>query len=205
MKKIPLLVFALFCLGMGTVRAQYTDLLNFNDSVSPQGKTPVGALILSGNRFFGMTQNGGTSSFGVVFTVQLNGSGYKNLFNFDGLTGRHPQGSLTLFGNKLYGMTYQGGGNGLGNIFSLDTDGTGYKDFHDFGTYPDDASPSGNVTLSGGVLYGMTQWGGTYNDGIIFSIDTNGNGYKILFNFDSANISSFNSFSDLPGTISPRS
>lgn len=43
--------------------------------------------------------------------------------------------------------------------------------------------PNGAVTLSGSKLFGMTFYGGKNNDGIIFSIDTNGNGFKDLYDF----------------------
>jgi uncharacterized repeat protein (TIGR03803 family) len=199
MKKFYFLVVALFCLGIGKSDAQYNVLLNFNNTNSPQGKNPTGALTLSGNRFYSMTDSGGTSSYGVVFTVKIDGSGYDDLFNFNGTTGNYPQGSLTLSGNKLYGMTYHGGIS-FGNIFSLDTDGTEFKDLHDFYvSYNDGYYPSGNLTLSGGVLFGMTQTGGIYGYGVIFSIDTNGNGYKILLNFDGTNGSGGNSSLTLSG------
>jgi uncharacterized repeat protein (TIGR03803 family) len=49
-------------------------------------------------------------------------------------------------------------------------------------------TPFGSVTLSGSTLFGMTSSGGGVNDvddeGVIFSIETDGTGYKILHNFD---------------------
>jgi uncharacterized repeat protein (TIGR03803 family) len=49
------------------------------------------------------------------------------------------------------------------------------------------ANPGGSLTLSGKELFGVTENGGAYNDGVIFSIDTNGNRYKILHNFNDTN------------------
>ncbi len=43
--------------------------------------------------------------------------------------------------------------------------------------------PLSSLTLSGNTLYGMTNEGGTYNNGTIFSIYTNGSGYKDLYIF----------------------
>jgi len=37
------------------------------------------------------------------------------------------------------------------------------------------------------ILYGMTQMGGVNGDGCVFSIDTNGNGYKKLLDFNDTN------------------
>ncbi|HSY77228.1 MAG TPA: choice-of-anchor tandem repeat GloVer-containing protein, partial [Bacteroidia bacterium] len=47
--------------------------------------------------------------------------------------------------------------------------------------------PWGSLTLSGGKLFGMMALGGTYFDGVIFSMDTNGNNYKVLLNFNRTN------------------
>src|SRR5580658_4262175 len=42
----------------------------------------------------------------------------------------------------------------------------------------------GSLTLAGKKLYGMTPLGGLLDGGVIFSIDTNGNSFKDLYNFD---------------------
>jgi uncharacterized repeat protein (TIGR03803 family) len=48
-------------------------------------------------------------------------------------------------------------------------------------------APLGNLTVSGNVLYGMTEYGGDSDLGRIFSIYSNGTGYKDLLDFDSIN------------------
>ncbi len=49
------------------------------------------------------------------------------------------------------------------------------------------ATPWGTLVLSGNVLYGMTFEGGTVNDGVVFSIHTDGTGYKMLIDFTGTN------------------
>lgn len=61
-----------------------------------------------------------------------------------------------------------------------------YKVLHNFNK-TNGAYPWGSVTLSNGVLYGMTEYGGTYDSGCVFSMDTNGTNYKVLLNFDGVN------------------
>lgn len=110
---------------------------------------------------------------------------FTDLLNFNSTNGASPGGSLTLIGNKLFGMAYLGGAHNDGCIFSIDTTGNNYKDLLDFnGT--NGASPLATLTpsLSGKVLYGITLYGGAHSDGCIFSIDTNGNAYKDLFDLD---------------------
>src|ERR1700679_3538019 len=43
--------------------------------------------------------------------------------------------------------------------------------------------PFGSLTLSGNKFYGTASSGGARDSGCIFSIDTNGNNYKDLFDF----------------------
>ncbi len=164
--------------------AGYKDLHDFNDTAG--ASMEWGALTLIGNKFFGMTYGGGAYGYGVIFSIDTNGAGYKDIFNFNDTNGAYPQSvSLAVYEDKLYGITYQGGINDSGVIFSIDTDGSGYKDLVDF-TYSKGYFPYGFLTLVGNKLFGMTYEGGTLDSGVIFSVDTNGIAYKILVNMDSA-------------------
>jgi uncharacterized repeat protein (TIGR03803 family) len=83
-------------------------------------------------------------------------------------------------------MALQGGTTNEGVIFSVDTNGSNYTVLVNFtgssGSYPG-ANPEGSLILSGNTLYGMTYQGGTNNEGVIFSLDTNGSNYTDLVNF----------------------
>jgi len=169
----------------------YKNLWNFNQANNSNGAEPEGDLILSGDKLYGMTTGGGINDWGNIFSIDTNGNGYKNLWNFNyahDSNGGVPYGALTLLGGKLYGMTYIGGIYSDGNIFRIDTNGSRYKDLWDFHSANDSngANPFGSLILSGGKLYGMTTRGGINDDGNIFRIDTNGNGYKDLWNFNQA-------------------
>lgn len=128
-------------------------------------------------------------SVAVALSAITSNAQFTKLLDFDGTNGKYPfYGTLAISGNVLYGMTNQGGTNGKGNIFSINTDGTGYKDLHDFNDTTDGYEPMGSLTLSGNVLYGMTNHGNSVNamfkdNGVIFSINTDGSGYKILLDF----------------------
>jgi uncharacterized repeat protein (TIGR03803 family) len=185
MKNIYILILTLFCLGTGTISAQYPypHLLSFNDT---NGRNPYGSLTISGNVLYGMTSRGGAKDKGCIFSIHTNGNGYKKLLDFDSANGAHPWGSLTLIGNKLFGMTGWGGAYNNGCIFSIDTNGFGYKDIFDFNG-ANGAVPVGDLIFSGDTLYGMTGGGGANSDGCIFSLDTNGTNYKDLFDFNGTN------------------
>src|SRR5579872_4430719 len=48
-------------------------------------------------------------------------------------------------------------------------------------------NPHNSLTYLNGVLYGMADSGGVYNDACIFKIDTSGKGYKDIFDFNNIN------------------
>ncbi len=136
---------------------------------------------------FGMTEAGGSSGDGSVFSVGTNGSGYQNLFSFTGGTnGKSPYGSLIQSGTTLFGMSYNGGSNGAGNVFSIGTNGSGYRNLLSFsGTNGE--NPLGGLILSGTTLFGMTESGGSSGDGNVFSIGTDGSSYRNLLSFSGTN------------------
>jgi uncharacterized repeat protein (TIGR03803 family) len=171
----------------GTIFSINKDGSNFNkllDFNGKNGKNPNGSLTLSNNGIlYGMTMEGGTSNYGVIFSIHTDGNGYKDLLNFNLTNGFEPAGDLTLYNGSLYGMTWGGGEYDAGNIFSIDTNGSGYKDLHDF-AITDGENPHGSLILSGNNLYGMTYSGGTTNGGTIFSINTSGADFSTLYSFN---------------------
>ncbi len=161
----------------------YTIMHSFNDT---DGTSPyLNSLLLFGNTLYGMTPLGGLYGpygFGVIFSINTNGSNYTVLHNF-GIDGSYPCGSLILSGDTLYGMTYGGGVNDYGVIFSVQTNGSNYSPLHSFDSIHG-GHPYGSLVISGSTLYGMTYMGGTSNDGVIFSVQNNGANYTVLHSFN---------------------
>ncbi|MGO9110925.1 MAG: choice-of-anchor tandem repeat GloVer-containing protein [Thermoguttaceae bacterium] len=164
------------------------SVLSFSGSGGANpGAAPFGSLTSSGSTLlYGMTCAGGASGNGNVFSVNTDGSGFRNLLSFSGSgganPGQYPDGDLTLSGSTLYGMTWSGGTSGKGNVFSVNTDGTGFHNLFSF-SGADGANPNGDLILSGSTLFGMTEAGGSSNDGTIFSINTDGTGFQSLLSF----------------------
>ncbi|HTB32253.1 MAG TPA: choice-of-anchor tandem repeat GloVer-containing protein, partial [Bacteroidia bacterium] len=204
MKKFTLLVCALFCLGIVTVKAQYWVLLGFNGT---NGALPYGALTVSGNTLFGMTLDGGMNGDGNVFSIRTDGSNYKDLHDFSlvwvssGPNGNgswykvyYPFGSLTLSGNRMYGMTWEGGtaGGFSGNIFSIDTNGNAYNDLYEMQLGKIGWYPYGDLTLCGNKFYGTTSAGIHSGFGYIFSMNANTSVVDTLFDFNGSDRFSHN-------------
>jgi len=111
--------------GYGTVfqvntnGSGYTVLYDFTGS--PDGANPLAGLVLRGSTLYGTTQAGGSSSYGTVFQMHTDGTGYRVLKRFTGLPdGAYPKADLLLSGSALYGTTFTGGDLDKGTVFKLD-------------------------------------------------------------------------------------
>jgi titin len=164
---------------IGANGGDYAILHSFNGgSVLYDGYSPMGSLILSGSSLYGTTYHGGRSAgFGTIFKINTDATGYTILRSFGDETvandGNNPYGSLILSGTTLYGMTVYGGNADGGTVFEINTDGTGCRilySFNDGTTSSDGYNPYGDLILSGSTVYGMTQNGGIYSQGTVFSL-----------------------------------
>lgn len=184
MKKLYVLLNIIFCLGTEQGWAQLTLLHNFKTA---EGVYPFSSLTMVGNLMYGTAEQGGAYGLGSVFSIKPDGSRYRKLHDFDGGHGGLPCGAVTYSNGVLYGTTNSGGAHGVGTVFSMDTNGNNYQVLHDFGGPAQYIWPLGSLTLSGNTLFGTVSQGGPnqLSRGAIFSIDTNGNAYKVLHDFDS--------------------
>jgi uncharacterized repeat protein (TIGR03803 family) len=182
--------------GFGTVFKLSTDgtvfavLKNFsNGSDLSEGAYPYGGVMQgTDGALYGTTYYGGTSSYGTVFKLNTDGTGFNVRKNFDyTTTGGYVFGGL-LQGTDgaLYGTAQSGGTFGAGTLFKLNPDGTGFTVLKNF-----DYSTSGGYPFTGrliqgtdGALYGTAAQGGTGGAGTVFKLNTDGTGFTVLQNFD---------------------
>jgi uncharacterized repeat protein (TIGR03803 family) len=84
------------------------------------GANPVGPLTAVGSKLYGTTPTGGTSALGVLFDINLDGTGYQVLHSFAGgpFEPANP-GDVVLSGSALYGISGAGGASDLGTVFSF--------------------------------------------------------------------------------------
>lgn len=164
-----------------TLSAKISITSAFEADSESTGTNPQGNLIESNGKLWGMTQSGGIDNQGVIFTINPDGSGYQEVFRFNGINGSTPYGSLLESDGKLWGMTTKGGTYDQGVIFSIDTDGTGYRKVYNF-EGKDGSKPVGNLIVSNGKFWGMTSEGGA-SRGVIFTMNLDGTNFKKVHDF----------------------
>jgi uncharacterized repeat protein (TIGR03803 family) len=189
----------------------FTTLYSFTDW--PDGQVPKGSLALSSNTLYGTTSGGGESASGTVFAINTDGTGYTNLCSFEqidmrnaNVSGGYPSGDLALAaglrlsGNTLIGTTQAGGNSNNGTVFVLNTNGTGFAALYSFG--PNGTNTYGQFTnsyqwftnsggallyagliLSGDRFYGTTASGGSFGNGTVFAMNTDGTAFTVLHEF----------------------
>ena len=175
------------CYSYDPISDIFTDIHDFSTSLSFGGIANSGMLLASNGKLYGLTEQFGMHGEGVIYCIDPNTNIYSDIYNFSLSTGAYPNGILMQLSNgKLYGMTTSGGAYNGGVIFSLNPADSVYSLLYSFDTLHG-ISPyyGGLLKATDGKLYGLTQQGGTNNNGVIFSFDTATNIYTVVYDFDS--------------------
>jgi len=163
----------------------YTKKLDFAGTTN--GRNPDGSLIEANDGLlYGMTSTGGIGDFGVLFVFDPETDTYNKIIDFDEtILGSNPHGSLTEASNgKLYGMTQYGGSDSQGILFEYDPVANVCTNKLNFAGSTNGRAPIGSLmTASNGKLYGMTQYGGSTNNGVLFDFDPNSGIYNKILDF----------------------
>ncbi len=145
----------------------------------PDGRGPIGALILGANGdFYGTTEfGGGKADKGTVFKITSAGK-LTTLATFNGTNGANPYAGLVQGTNgDFYGTTNGGGANtnSSGTVFKITPGGT-LTSLHSFSYSVDGAEPYGALAqATNGDFYGTTYQGGpTSAYGTLFKITADG-------------------------------
>lgn len=181
----------------------YTKKFDFYTN-QENGNSPFGSLIETSNgKLYGMTSKGGATTsqdVGVIFEYDYLTNTYTKKLDFvrsfgDAPDGAVPNGTLMKASNgKLYGMTKEGGihdGNttwGYGVLFEYDETTNTLRKIMEFDQTTNGSSPFGSlIQSSNGKLYGMTAYGGAYNNGVLFEYDYSSNTFTNKNNFTGKN------------------
>jgi len=194
----------------------FTNLHTFNFSDS--GGAVPGNMILSGNTLYGAASDGGSNGSGALFSININGAGFTNIYSFTATSSSTPYtngdgaypASLILSSNTLFGTANSGGGSGNGTVFRLNTDGTGFTNLYSFTagnnnsnyylsyTNNDGTRPVA-VVLSGNTMYGVAEYGGPNGCGTLFALNTDGSSFTNLHTFAAFAENSANYLTNLDG------
>lgn len=169
-----------------------------------EGSDLQGPLVFHDGHFYGNLRSGGSSYYGAVVRLSLEGA-CTVLLPFRGQVddgegggprhdepekrGAYPVGGLTLAADgKLYGITTSGGmTTSSGTVFRLSPDGSAVETLLDFtgygGAAPSYGIEAGLTLGSDGWLYGVSNYGGltyeTSTRGTVFRVSTSGT-YELI-------------------------
>jgi len=157
-------------------------------TASPDGSNPEGFVTYFNGLMYGTTFAGGTGNCsysqptgcGTVFTVNPTTGAESVIYSFQGgMDGAGPREGLLELNGTLYGTTYFGGGSGrgciqsCGTVFSITPTGV-EKVIYRFQGGADGANPQSALTPLNGLMYGVTNGGGTAGNGTVFSVSPSG-------------------------------
>ena len=152
---------------------------------SKEGDSPVGNLATQVNPdgvgiMYGTTSAGGASDCGAVYQLRQKQWGkwaisLLHSFSLYPIDGCSPWGGVVLdAAGNLYGTTSYGGTGNAGTIFKLTPGAKNkwtYTVLYTFTGSTDGNSPTGSLLLdSAGNIYGTTNYGGAYNQGVVYEV-----------------------------------
>lgn len=185
--------------AINTDGSHFTNLYNFGalqaGGTNSDGAYPDVGFVLSNNVLYGTAFQGGAFGRGTVYRINVDGTGFTNLFSFNGTNGANPEAALILVSGVLYGTTTTGGVGSSTNgvVFGVNIDGTVFTNLHYFSqlgnpamTNYDGANPQSGLYFLNGLLYGLAPRGGFPGAGYgtLYSVSTNGLNFNTVHYFD---------------------
>lgn len=176
-----------------TLTGNIIDTYSFasNSGYKPTGLMAFGNAQLGQDTLFGLTHSGGDFGDGALFYyVPANGS--YTYFSFNDVAfadGNSANSGLiqSSLDNHFYGVVEKGGTQDEGTFIKTST--IGIEKIFDFnGPSDDGGKPQASLLYaSNGKLYGTTEFGGSYDMGILFSTDLTTGAVTKLVDFDGSN------------------
>lgn len=137
------------------------------------------------SKIWGSTYGGFKSGIGGIFSISADGKFYEAHHHYGENPGSRPGycDLLHASNGKIYGTTTLGGTFDLGVIFQFDTSGNQYKMLYAFDRTSGALPYGGLIQARNGKFYGMTSEGGKYNQGVLYSFQTDSGTYRVLHHF----------------------
>jgi uncharacterized repeat protein (TIGR03803 family) len=150
-----------------------------NDGTHPRARLTTGA----DGWLYGTTSRGSSSNSGTAFRIKEDGSNYQVIKSFSGADGTNLVSSLILCTNGLLYGTAQGGRFANGTIFKLNPDGSSFQVIKNYPEHNEGFQPFALLQGHDGMLYGTTVAGGYGGQGTAFSLNLDGSGYTVIWNY----------------------
>lgn len=148
-------------------------------------------LVLNDGTFITATSSGSANGAGAILSFDENGN-VEVLFEFvSSSTGSNTSGSFAYDSgaNIIYGLCSDGGENGNGTAFRYAINSGIFSLIHEFEGTTYGSSPRGGLIRGeDGILYGTARFGGSLNQGTIFSINPIENEFQVIYALNSATL-----------------
>lgn len=167
---------------------RFQALYSFGSVTNDGGNVVAAVAVGKDGALYGTAESGGANRSGVLFKLNADGTGYQILHQFGATATDGSSPVVPLVVGKdgaLYGTTVNGGSSNefAGTVFKWNIDGSGYTVLHSF-SFGEGYNPrTALVQAADGLLYGTTGYGGDYDGGIVYRLDTNGSNYSIVYSF----------------------
>jgi len=167
------------------VTGTITKLIDFDGN---NGSQPKGGLVEHPNgKIYGTTYNGGLLDKGCIFEFDTAANTLVNVQDLSNTTGSNPTGAPIVANtrNLFFTASLAGGTPGYGSLIEYDPINDLLYNRHAFTNTGNDGNfPNGApIQAANGIIYGMTNAGGTNNFGTIYSYNPLNNVYTKLQDF----------------------
>lgn len=158
------------------------QLIGFSNT---NGAMPESALNDINGIFYGTTLEGGLYGDGTIFSFNPQTNTINSLFSFNTTDGKLPYNiaGMTYNNGILYGTTSGGGSGGGGTLFAFNVANDTLTTLENFVYSGTGLVMNSSPIYAGGILYGTTNYGGAYNDGMIYSYNVNNNSFSDVADF----------------------
>ncbi len=129
------------------------------------------------------TPYGGFDNVGTITAYDPSRHTTRLVYSFGVAPDAAAPNDLLPVGKTLYGVAAAGGANGSGTIFAVDPRSGGERVVYDFASGGAGFNPQPSLAAAGGMLYGVTEFGGYYGVGTLFRLDPATGGLALLHVF----------------------
>jgi hypothetical protein len=113
-----------------------------------------------------------------IFSLETDGTNFTMLPISGGVTNN----GIYLLGDTIFGVQNY---NYQWNLYKIHKNGTGYTVLRNFTGTANGRYPNSEISIGeDGMIYGSCSGGGTYDYGVVYKIDKNGNNFSILKHFN---------------------